>query len=159
MIQGKWLITQSDINIGHNIADKCFNHILTELPDYLHYELDSMANHLAVVDTATNIICGYGRVTYDLEDFVIDNICVLPEHRHKFFGDFIARVLVDKAIQCGADRIFCSVPKNLVDFAASIGFKVFDTSTHKPQYLYMHTDYICMCLIPKDFTSRCGCKH
>ena len=158
MIQGKWILPGSpEFDTADNIMNTVFTEEINSYNDYLHKELDSMANHVIVLDTDTKNIAGYGRVTYDLENFVIDNFCVLKEYRGNFYGDFVVRMLVDKAIQCSADAIYCSVPSHLEGFLKSIGFKVLSDTANKPQNLYIYDNYTMMCLYPADFTSRCHC--
>ena len=52
-----------------------------------------------------------GRLVLDLENdrFYVDNICVLEEFRAKKYGEFVLRMLADKASQCRAEFIWADV--------------------------------------------------
>ncbi len=156
MIQGKWVLPESDdYTVAKNIMTTVFCNEISHHDNYLHEELNSLANHVIVLDNDTHEIAGYGRITYDLENFVMDNICVLEKYRGRYYGDFIARMLVDKGIQCGADVIYCAVPHNLKAFLTPIGFRESDSSI--PEFAQVYEGYTLMHLIPAEFKTKCHC--
>jgi len=157
MIQGRWITNNDDSERIDYILNTVYEKEIKEHENFLHRELDDMANHVVAIDMETGDIVGYGRVTFDLENFVIDNVAVLPEHRRKYYGDFIVRILVDKAISCAADAIYCAVPDSISHFIESIGFKKVSTDTETPANAYIYADYNLMCLRPADFHSKCKC--
>lgn len=55
---------------------------------------------------------GCGRILCDVDHFrfYIDQMGILPAYRHKGFGEFALRMLVDKANVCGADKIWLKLP-------------------------------------------------
>lgn len=156
MIQGKWISPDSDeYFVAKDIMVTVFDENLKDNEAYLHEELNPMANHVIVYDNDTHEIAGYGRITYDLDDFVIDNICILSPYRGRYYGDFVARMLVDKGIQCGAEAIYAVVPDSLKNFLSPIGFKEADTPL--PGYAHMYEGHTLMHLIPAEFKTKCQC--
>ncbi len=156
MIQGKWISPDSaEYLVAKSIMESVFDENIKNNVDFLHEELNPMANHVIVYDNDTHEIAGYGRITYDLEDFVIDNICILSKYRGRYYGDFVARMLVDKGIQCGAETIYAVVPDTLKPFLSPIGFKETDSSL--PEYAHMYDSHTLMHLIPAEFKTKCNC--
>ena len=64
-----------------------------------------------------------GRICYDGWEFVISKVAVLKEHRHKMYGDFIVRMLIDKAMMSGATEIKLESPQSCAEFFKRIGFE------------------------------------
>lgn len=50
-----------------------------------------------------------GGITFDGESYRIQEVAVLPEFRRKKYGDFIVRLLIDKAMLSGAQTIEADV--------------------------------------------------
>ena len=50
-----------------------------------------------------------GEITFDGESYRIQEVAVLPEFRRKKYGDFIVRLLIDKAMLSGAQTIEADV--------------------------------------------------
>ena len=50
-----------------------------------------------------------GGITFDGESYRIQEVAVLPEFRRKKYGDFIVRLLIDKAMLSGAEVLFQGV--------------------------------------------------
>ena len=65
---------------------------------------------------------GTGRLIF-LDDFYkIGRIAVKKEYRGKNYGDFIVRMLVDKAFVMGAKEVFVGAQKHAIPFYEKIGF-------------------------------------
>ena len=156
MIQGKWITNSDDFATAHSILNHVFKQELLNNNNFLREDFDSMANHLMVLDVSKGEYVGYGRIIYDLENFIIDNVCVLEEYRHKKYGDFIVRVLVDKAILCNASDIFCSVPSYLTKFLEPIGFKKY-AGVNCLNNIHIYKNGTIMHLLSEDFHSQCHC--
>ena len=64
-----------------------------------------------------------GRLLF-LEDlFMIGKIATLKEYRKMGYGDFVVRMLIDKAFTMGAKEIFVDAQLPAVDFYKTIGFR------------------------------------
>ncbi len=56
------------------------------------------------------------------EEFKVGRLCVLPEYRGKGYADFLIRMLLDKAFQMGADKVYVDARLHAVGFYKKIGF-------------------------------------
>lgn len=63
-----------------------------------------------------------GRIFYDGEECRIEKIAVLKEYRNKKYGDFIVRLLLNKAFESGIDEVNVDAFASCVDFFSKIGF-------------------------------------
>ena len=63
-----------------------------------------------------------GRLIFMGEIYKIGRIAVKKEHRGKKYGDFIVRMLVDKAFSMGAKEVFVGAQKHAISFYSKIGF-------------------------------------
>lgn len=94
--------------------------------DILFDETDETAIQAVVYkDMNRTIPVGVGRLhkTEDGEDYKIGRIAVKKEERGQGFGDFIVRMLVDKGLMMGADRILVGAQPHAVAFYQKIGFR------------------------------------
>lgn len=93
--------------------------------DIIFDETDETAIHaLAYKDINRTIPVASGRL-YKTEkgDYKIGRIAVVKEERGQGFGDFIVRMLVDKALMMGADRVIVGSQPHAVRFYEKIGFR------------------------------------
>ncbi|BBF44601.1 acetyltransferase GNAT family protein [Lachnospiraceae bacterium KM106-2] len=88
--------------------------------------IDQTAIHVLVSEADKYVAAGRVYINDDL--FYIDKIAVVAEERHKYYGDFVARMLIDKAFQSGADQIFTYADKDTKKFFMRIGFHLIDES-------------------------------
>ena len=87
-------------------------------------EFDDMALYALVYDEA-DAPAAAGRLYIDTEScFRIDYIGVVPQNRHKYMGDLVARMLWYKAQEMNAPRIVADVPEETVYFFARYGFRL-----------------------------------
>ncbi len=79
----------------------------------LAYETDENGEDKAVAT---------GRLIFMGDQYKIGRIAVKKECRGKKYGDFIVRMLVDKAFTMGAKEVFVGAQKHAVAFYEKIGF-------------------------------------
>ena len=76
----------------------------------------------------------------------------MKEYRHKGYGDFVVRMLIDKAFTMGAKEIFVDAQLHAVDFYKTIGFRpvgdVFEEAGIEHQKMVVE---------PHTCTRQCGC--
>lgn len=65
---------------------------------------------------------GTGRLVFLGEQYKIGRIAVKKEYRGKHYGDFIVRMLVDKAFSMGAKEVFVGAQSHAISFYEKIGF-------------------------------------
>lgn len=63
-----------------------------------------------------------GEITFDGESYRIQEVAVLPEFRRKKYGDFIVRLLIDKAMLSGAQTIEADVLQGTEVLFQEVGF-------------------------------------
>ena len=63
-----------------------------------------------------------GGITFDGESYRIQEVAVLPEFRRKKYGDFIVRLLIDKAMMSGAQTIEADVLQGAEVLFQEVGF-------------------------------------
>lgn len=94
--------------------------------DILFDETDETAVQAVVYkDIDRTIPVGVGRLhkLADSEDYKIGRIAVKKEERGQGYGDFIVRMLVDKGLLMGADRVLVGAQPHAVAFYEKIGFR------------------------------------
>lgn len=76
-------------------------------------------------DINRTIPVGVGRLhkTADGEDYKIGRIAVKKDERGQGYGDFIVRMLVDKGLLMGADRVLVGAQPHAIAFYEKIGFR------------------------------------
>lgn len=74
-----------------------------------------------------------GRIIYDGDNCIIDNIAVLKEYRQKKYGDFTVRMLINKAFTSGISEITVNTFPELLEFYSKIGF-IFKENTDNQYY-------------------------
>ncbi|MBQ9768164.1 MAG: GNAT family N-acetyltransferase [Lachnospiraceae bacterium] len=96
-------------------------------PENINFDdTDEIAIHaVAYKDINRTIPVATGRLhkTGDGEDYKIGRIAVKKEERGQGFGDFIVRMLVDKGLMMGADRVIVGAQPHAIKFYEKIGFK------------------------------------
>lgn len=133
MIHGKYIGQGEDLTAVKKIRDEVFN----ETEYNFHEELDELAINV-IVDTdecidefrnttsqnesceetemtkAVRTYAACGRLVLDIENdrFYADNICVLKEYRRKHYGEFILRMLADKANECRAEYLWADISES-----------------------------------------------
>ena len=89
-------------------------------------DTDETAIHAVVYkDMNRTIPVGVGRL-HKLEaegDFKIGRIAVKKEERGQGYGDFIVRMLVDKGLMMGANRVLVGAQPHAIAFYEKIGFR------------------------------------
>lgn len=65
---------------------------------------------------------GTGRLIFLGDRYKIGRIAVRKEYRGKKYGDFIVRMLVDKAFTMGAKEVYVGAQKHAIPFYEKIGF-------------------------------------
>lgn len=94
--------------------------------DILFDEADETAVQAVVYkDMNRTVPVGVGRLIKLLEegDYKIGRIAVKKTERGQGFGDFIVRMLVDKGLMMGAERVLVGSQPHAVGFYKKIGFR------------------------------------
>lgn len=65
---------------------------------------------------------GTGRILFDGDSFTIAGLAVLPEYRGRKYGDFVLRLLIDKAMMSNAQEIRLDALEGTEKFFEKVGF-------------------------------------
>lgn len=114
MIQGKYLSNRDDLSRVIQIRKDVFGNELTTDTK------DELSINVLVNDKQTEV--GTGRITLDDGRFTMDMICVLKEYRGKGYGEFIVRLLADRALISGAKAVYLLATPNTVLFFEKLFF-------------------------------------
>lgn len=125
MIEGKYINGTDDLTEVRKLRELVFHD-----PDYRTDHLfdldtgmicDEMAVHAIARMSGKVVACG--TLFYDGETFLLDRVAVPEEERRKKYGDFIVRMLADRAFQGQAESITAYIDESLFPFLQIVGFR------------------------------------
>lgn len=112
MIQGKYLNINDDLSDVLRIRGEVFEKGLEEE--------DKTSLNVIVYDGGA--ATGTGRIAPYNGGFIIDMVCVLKEYRGKGYGEFIIRLLADRALLAGAKSIHLNASEDTFRFFEKLFF-------------------------------------
>lgn len=123
MIQGKLLYSSDDLSEVFRIRKIVFVDEQGISEELERDDKDDQAIHAIVYCTEdSRIPVATGRIVYDGEVCKIGRIAVLKEYRNQGYGDFVVRLLVNKALTAGISSVVLHAQYHTVDFYKKIGF-------------------------------------
>ena len=152
MVRGKFYSGQDDLTEILKIRKIVFQE---ELQIPLEVEADGQDDFcMHVLAFEGDVPVAIGRISFDGWDFVISRVAVLPEYRGKKYGDFIVRMLVDKAMMSNAKEVQLDAFEETIGFFETIGFSAKEAAgvwaNRKLVHMVLDTDSIHKC---------CNFKH
>ncbi len=123
MIRGQYINQGEDLTPVLKIREAVFGTASDEKDQEAVNLLVSLVEHAQDEGVAV----GCGRLNLDIENFrfTIDRLGILDTFRKKGYGEFALRALVDKASQCGADRVYIEKEKILTQEAQDFFRRMF----------------------------------
>ena len=125
-VKGIYLNGTDDLSDVFKLRTKIFDSSETDFSNYFDIDTslyaENLAIHSLVIDE--NEYVGCGSLYYDGEHFVLDRVGVLTEKRRQKIGDFLVRMLIDKAFQLGPNTVYVYCKEDVIPFFASIGFDI-----------------------------------
>lgn len=139
-IQGRIIQAGDDLTEVINIRTKVF---VEEYKNSYNEEFDqndNIAIHAVAYESRENsgesqasryekTAIATGRIIYDGDECIIDRIAVLKKHRNKGYGDFIVRLLLNKAFMAGIKKVYAISYEDTKGFYEKIGFIKSDNDT------------------------------
>ena len=122
MIEGKFLKGTEDLSEAFNIRKKVFCEEQGISMEEEFDTLDRESIHVIIYDE--NNIVATGRLYRKDDYYKIGRIAVLKEFRGKYYGDFVVRMLIDRAFQEGATCVHVGAQRKAQAFYETIGFVV-----------------------------------
>lgn len=156
MIQGKYLYYGDDLTQAFDIRRKVFVDEQKVSEEEEFDEIDNIAVHAIVFDTDDkNKPVATGRVypNPNGDNFCIGRIAVLKEARGKYYGDFVVRLLLNKALLSGAKEVILSAQVRAIPFYEKIGF-----ISYGDIFQDAGIDHVKMKIIPENICRKCDKK-
>ncbi len=152
MVRGRFYSGQDDLSEIKKIRNLVFCQELGMDPRVEDDGQDDFCMHVLALDGENPV--AVGRISFDGWEFVISKVAVLPAHRGKLYGDFVVRMLVDKAMMANATQVLLDASEDTVAFFETIGFKAKEDAgmlgDKKLVHMVLNTDEIHKC---------CNCNH
>ena len=143
MVQGKFISGKSDLKDILYIRSEVF---IKELMLYEECEegaFDIDAIHAVVYEGASQIYpVSIGRLIIEKDILRIDKVAVLQDFRGKGYGDFVVRMLLDKAKSFHIDKIVIDAPKKTTKFFNKLGFQIDDKVLLDDGNNLLHMNYV-----------------
>lgn len=122
LIEGKYLFFGDNLSDSFAVRGKVFQEE-QGIPKEIELDnLDNDAVHVVVYVDHSPVATG--RMIFDGKNYYIGRVAVLKEERRKKYGDFVVRMLADKAFMMGAKEIYINSQESVVGFYEKIGFAV-----------------------------------
>lgn len=121
MVRGKFYSAQDDLSRIKMIREQVFQREMGIPAEVEEDGQDPFCMHVIALDGETPVATG--RISYDGWEFVISKVAVLSEQRGKKYGDFVVRMLVDKAMMSNADKVKVEAFEEAAGFFETIGFE------------------------------------
>ena len=112
---------------------------------------DAFCMHALALDEESKP-CAIGKIMFDGDTFTISGVAVLAQYRRQKYGDFIVRLLVDKAIMSNASEMYSDVLEGTEKLFESIGFE-----TCAQSYVKYGKTWIPMKLDVSNIHKCCNC--
>lgn len=128
LIQGKLLSYGSDLSEVMEIRRQVFVKEYQRRESEEFDEQESIAMHVLVFEQSDQKKpVATGRIVFDGSICEIGHIAVLKEYRRRQYGDFVVRMLINKAFTSGIHEVSVKAPGQLIDFFKKIGFTMKET--------------------------------
>jgi N-acetylglutamate synthase-like GNAT family acetyltransferase len=129
VVEGKYMTAMEDCSQAMKIWQQV---LLKELGfEQEQLELDEEKLLLHAVAYENKIPVAAGTIEYGDSAFLIRNIAVLPDKRRQSYGDFVLRMLVNKAVLAGGMPLRAEVTTNAGPLFEEVGFSKCGTEYEK----------------------------
>lgn len=135
MIKGTYLSYNEDLTQVKEIRKEVFQKELNISADVEEDGEDMMAMH-AIVDFEGRKV-GTGRMRFDGDTFILDKVAVLADCRGNGYGDFVVRMLLDKAFLANGTVIYSDATKETEHFFEKLGFVEIDEPYEEEGIIYI----------------------
>ncbi len=119
MVYGRFAKTREDLETANAICREVFKEELGLAGD----DGDEEEFVLSALAFAGEEPAGTGQLLFDETFCAIRDVAVLPQYRGAEYGDFIVRLLIDKALTAGAQEIHLDALAGTEAFFEKIGFE------------------------------------
>jgi N-acetylglutamate synthase-like GNAT family acetyltransferase len=150
MVRGKYIEAQAEVPEVEEVRRRVFVDEYGFCTEPME-EADVFRIHAVAYDNET--VAGVGSISFDGERFEISHVAVLPQYRGQQYGDFIVRMLVNKAILANASEIYTCTTGQTGPFFETIGFEKRTRTEERGGITFYE-----MCLPSGKLKTCCGCR-
>lgn len=122
MIRGKYLSGDDDLSEVYQLREAVFQRELGFPKELERDGYDKLAIHAVACEGEVTVATG--RILYDGEIYRISRVAVRADYRGSGYGDFVVRMLINKAMLSGAQEIYVSTLEAGRGMFEKIGFEV-----------------------------------
>ena len=108
MIEGRYLSGSDDLSQIYELRQEVFRREQGLAEEQVLDGRDEMAVH-AIASQGQETVAA-GRILFDGERYTISHVAVQKELRRQGYGDFVVRLLINRALLAGAPEIYADVP-------------------------------------------------
>lgn len=139
MIQGKFVSEDRERRIAEDIFRK------VSLNPYMQEtnmeERETMIQALVYEGSENNCPAAAGCMSLSQKEARIVSVAVLPEFRGKAYGEFVIRMLIDKAKTIGIKKVALSCDKEMSGYFHKLGFKEDEKGKNRNQIVCINMTY------------------
>jgi N-acetylglutamate synthase-like GNAT family acetyltransferase len=154
MIEGKLLDFGDDLTEVRRVQEKVFNGG-TKI-DESDGEYAFAVHAIAYQGTDDKKAVAAGSMTYDGEICRLGKVAVLRECRGNYYGDFIVRILLNKAFTSGIERVHTCAEQGNQGFFRKIGFQTDSEENGLAKMSITTAQLVTKCQISKNFIGNSG---
>lgn len=150
MIEGKYLSGNDDLSQVYELREEVFQRELGFRKELEVDGYDKLSIHAIAYENG--MPAATGRILFDGEIYRISRVAVKKAFRGKGYGDFVVRMLINKALTSGAQEIYTSTLLDGKKMFETIGFEVSGEA-----YENGGLTYLPMWLKSENLHKCCGC--
>lgn len=151
MVTGKFIDGTENLEEAFNIRRKVFVEEQGVSPEEEFDGNDAEAVHVIAYDEDKAVATA--RIAIIDGKHKIGRVAVLKEERGKKYGDFVVRMLADKAFMAGIEEIYVGAQTRAIGFYETIGFRICSD-----EYEEAGIAHKMMKMTEKDFRRCQGCQ-
>ena len=123
MVEGKYITAMEDMSGLREIWQKVLLEECGWTSQMLDLDEEKLKLHAIAFEGTEKRPVAAGTIEYGEDAFFISNIAVLKEKRRTGYGDFIVRMLVNKAVITGGMPVRAEVTKEAEPLFQEVGFQ------------------------------------
>ena len=108
MIEGRYLSGKDDLSQIYALREEVFERELGLTAEEDRDGEDELSIHAIACQGQETV--AVGRIFFDGERYTISHVAVRRELRRQGYGDFVVRLLINRAMMAGAQEIYADVP-------------------------------------------------
>ena len=120
MFSARWFTGFEDLSDAHAIRRRVFIEEQGIAEEDEMDGTDTAAFHLVLYEDSRP--AGTGRILLSGGEYALGRIAVLPEFRHRRYGDLIVRLLIRKACEMGGEKQILHAQTQVRGFYEKLGF-------------------------------------